>query len=69
MKFTVHDVLRIPNWPNIHGWRVWKVIEVLVGSLGQEGVYILQPLDMLPADHQICIPILFLESHPQVEKV
>ncbi len=67
-SFKVGDVIRMPHYPTVGGFRVWKVIACVLGATNQEGTYELEPVDIHP-NYEIRVPCVMLETHPLVERV
>lgn len=67
-KFTVGDVIRMPNYKTAGGFRCWKVVGQHLGGEKQEGTYELYPLDVL-CNENVQVPCLILETHPGVVRV
>ena len=64
-SYRVHDIVRIPI-ENTGGFRVWKIVGVHLGALGQESSYALQPLDK-DENKTLHVPCAILETHPGIK--
>lgn len=71
-KYTVGDTIRMPHYETVPKgtFRVWKIIGIFLGAVAQESVCRLRPLDIRDSTEGDCIvPVIMLETHPQIERV
>lgn len=68
IQLNVGDTIRLEHYRGHGGFRVWKVVGVHLGAVGQEGTYALKPLDV-SENETIHVPCLMLETHGAVERV
>lgn len=73
-KHVINTLLRIPNPPNVGGFRVWLVAEVRLGAVGQEDHYQLRPIDQKLGNgadgktaSESLVPCYLLDTHAGVE--
>lgn len=66
--FKPGDVLRMPHYATVGGFRVWVVQGVHLGAEKQESTYQLKAIDMKD-NAEIHIPCIILETHPEIERV
>ena len=64
-SYRVNDIVRMPI-ENKGGFRVWKIVGVHLGALGQESSYALQPLDK-DENKTLHVPCAILETHPGIK--
>ena len=67
-KFTVGDIIRMPNYGTVGGYRCWKIIGPYLGNVKQEGTYELYPLDVNCGEN-VQVPCIILETHPHIVRV
>jgi len=68
MRYQTGDFFRCRNYSTTHGWRVWRVVGVYLGAIGQEGTYECIPIDV-NENKPIQIPCILLENNPNVQKL
>mgnify|MGYP006898284215 CR=1 FL=1 len=71
-NYQVGDTIRMPHYPTMPqgSFRVWKIMGMFHGSMEQESVCCLRPIDILNSTEGECIvPIIMLETHPLIERV
>lgn len=72
-SLSTNDIIRIPA--GMGGYKVYRVTGVLLGASGQEGHYQLRPISetlgnsVEQANVESLVPILMLDTHPDVETV
>lgn len=71
-RYAPGDGIRMPGPADVGGFRVWAISGVKMGNLGQEGHYILRPLDRLLGDSkdasgvESLVPCWILDTHPEI---